>query len=58
MSEAYNELNKIIKRIRNAEYTEADREKYGVTEKFARGYNFGCEYAIRLLEELKEEGEE
>ena len=58
MSEAYNELNKIIKRIRNAEYTEADREKYGVTEMFARGYNFGCEYAIRLLEELKEEGAE
>lgn len=50
------EIIKIINRIRDAEYTEADREKYGVTEKFARGYNFGCEYAIRLLEELKEEG--
>ena len=51
-------INKLINRIRDAEYTEADREKYGVTEKFARGYNFGCEYAIRLLEELKEEGAE
>lgn len=54
----HEEINKLINRIRDAEYTEADREKYGVTEKFARGYNFGCEYAIRLLEELKEEGAE
>lgn len=52
------EINKIINKIQDAKYTEADREKYGVTEKFARGFNFGCEFAIRRLEELKEEGAE
>lgn len=48
-------IKEAIIRMKEAMITGEDRERYGITKRFAIGYNKACGYAISVLNDLQKQ---
>jgi len=47
-------LNNAINTLQSAKIKDSDKERYGITDRFALGYNRACDFAVEVIEDLKE----